>query len=194
MTDRISKSSPACLSSSVIVICPSCFLYLRSFSLQTSVLHPPYSVRTKAELDQEALISGNLATETNLIVLDLLETIIQVHVVQYLRPWHQVAPECLRSRYLAPCTILVNLSVCLLFRQFHWQIVKTTWLAGCWRFYSTLSPATRVPLFCHTPSAHWEQLSSRYFRHDVCVRVCLLQNSVGLWVRACIRKCYLCLN
>uniref|UniRef100_A0A4W6C4Z7 Dedicator of cytokinesis 8 n=1 Tax=Lates calcarifer TaxID=8187 RepID=A0A4W6C4Z7_LATCA len=32
---------------------------------------------TKAELDQEALISGNLATETNLIVLDLLETIIQ---------------------------------------------------------------------------------------------------------------------
>uniref|UniRef100_A0A3B4ZF89 Dedicator of cytokinesis 8 n=1 Tax=Stegastes partitus TaxID=144197 RepID=A0A3B4ZF89_9TELE len=33
--------------------------------------------KTKAELDQEALISGNLATETNLIVLDLLETIIQ---------------------------------------------------------------------------------------------------------------------
>ncbi|XP_037832858.1 dedicator of cytokinesis protein 8 isoform X2 [Kryptolebias marmoratus] len=33
--------------------------------------------KTKSELDQEALISGNLATETNLIVLDLLETIIQ---------------------------------------------------------------------------------------------------------------------
>ncbi|XP_075905606.1 dedicator of cytokinesis protein 8 isoform X1 [Nelusetta ayraudi] len=33
--------------------------------------------KTKAELDQEALISGNLATESNLIVLDLLETIIQ---------------------------------------------------------------------------------------------------------------------
>ncbi|KAM9393376.1 dedicator of cytokinesis protein 8 isoform 2-T2 [Pholidichthys leucotaenia] len=33
--------------------------------------------KTKAELDQEALVSGNLATETNLIVLDLLETIIQ---------------------------------------------------------------------------------------------------------------------
>uniref|UniRef100_A0A674C059 Dedicator of cytokinesis 8 n=1 Tax=Salmo trutta TaxID=8032 RepID=A0A674C059_SALTR len=33
--------------------------------------------RTKAELDQEALISGNLATESNLIVLDLLETIVQ---------------------------------------------------------------------------------------------------------------------
>uniref|UniRef100_A0A8C8J8Z3 Dedicator of cytokinesis protein 8 n=1 Tax=Oncorhynchus tshawytscha TaxID=74940 RepID=A0A8C8J8Z3_ONCTS len=32
---------------------------------------------TKAELDQEALISGNLATESNLIVLDLLETIVQ---------------------------------------------------------------------------------------------------------------------
>uniref|UniRef100_A0A7N9AXY8 Dedicator of cytokinesis 8 n=1 Tax=Mastacembelus armatus TaxID=205130 RepID=A0A7N9AXY8_9TELE len=33
--------------------------------------------KTKAELDQEAVISGNLATETNLIVLDLLETIVQ---------------------------------------------------------------------------------------------------------------------
>ncbi|XP_061585333.1 dedicator of cytokinesis protein 8 isoform X2 [Cololabis saira] len=33
--------------------------------------------KTKAELDQEAVISGNLATETSLIVLDLLETIIQ---------------------------------------------------------------------------------------------------------------------
>lgn len=36
------------------------------------------SFRTKAELDQEAIISGNLATEANLIVLDILETIIQV--------------------------------------------------------------------------------------------------------------------
>uniref|UniRef100_A0A669CI86 Dedicator of cytokinesis 8 n=1 Tax=Oreochromis niloticus TaxID=8128 RepID=A0A669CI86_ORENI len=36
---------------------------------------------TKAELDQEALISGNLATESNLIVLDLLETIVQVRTV-----------------------------------------------------------------------------------------------------------------
>ncbi|KAL3062786.1 hypothetical protein OYC64_002564 [Pagothenia borchgrevinki] len=33
--------------------------------------------KTKAELDQEAMISGNLATEANLIVLDLLETIVQ---------------------------------------------------------------------------------------------------------------------
>lgn len=33
--------------------------------------------KTKAELDQEAVISGNLATESNLIVLDLLETILQ---------------------------------------------------------------------------------------------------------------------
>ncbi len=35
-------------------------------------------LRSKAELDQEAIISGNLATETNLIVLDLLEMIVQV--------------------------------------------------------------------------------------------------------------------
>uniref|UniRef100_A0A8C2KJK9 Dedicator of cytokinesis 8 n=1 Tax=Cyprinus carpio TaxID=7962 RepID=A0A8C2KJK9_CYPCA len=33
--------------------------------------------RSKAELDQEAIISGNLATETNIIVLDLLEMIVQ---------------------------------------------------------------------------------------------------------------------
>lgn len=34
--------------------------------------------RTKAELDQEALISGNLATEAHLIILDMQENIIQV--------------------------------------------------------------------------------------------------------------------
>uniref|UniRef100_A0AAQ5XFJ3 Dedicator of cytokinesis 8 n=1 Tax=Amphiprion ocellaris TaxID=80972 RepID=A0AAQ5XFJ3_AMPOC len=39
--------------------------------------------KTKAELDQEALISGNLATESNLIVLDLLETIVQVRKTLY---------------------------------------------------------------------------------------------------------------
>ncbi|KAJ8414036.1 hypothetical protein AAFF_G00066340 [Aldrovandia affinis] len=33
--------------------------------------------KTKAELEQEALVCGNLATESNLIVLDLLETIVQ---------------------------------------------------------------------------------------------------------------------
>ncbi|XP_028910927.1 dedicator of cytokinesis protein 8 isoform X3 [Ornithorhynchus anatinus] len=33
--------------------------------------------KSKAELDQEALISGNLATEANLIILDMQETIIQ---------------------------------------------------------------------------------------------------------------------
>ncbi|XP_036289790.1 dedicator of cytokinesis protein 8 isoform X7 [Pipistrellus kuhlii] len=33
--------------------------------------------KTKAELDQEALISGNLATEANLIILDMMENIIQ---------------------------------------------------------------------------------------------------------------------
>ncbi|XP_032873676.1 dedicator of cytokinesis protein 8 isoform X3 [Amblyraja radiata] len=34
--------------------------------------------KTKADLDQEALISGNLVTEANLIILDTLEIIIQV--------------------------------------------------------------------------------------------------------------------
>lgn len=39
---------------------------------------PSSSIRTKAEMDQEALISGNLATEANLIILDMQENIIQV--------------------------------------------------------------------------------------------------------------------
>lgn len=65
MTDRISKLLP--LSSHSFVF-PAMIL---CFDLT--------SIRTKAELDQEALISGNLATESNLIVLDMLETIIQVH-------------------------------------------------------------------------------------------------------------------
>ncbi|KAM9330687.1 dedicator of cytokinesis protein 8 [Gastrophryne carolinensis] len=34
----------------------------------------------KAEMDQEAIMSGNLATEANLIILDVVETIIQVNL------------------------------------------------------------------------------------------------------------------
>lgn len=34
--------------------------------------------RTRAELEHEALIDGNLATEANLIILDTLEIIVQV--------------------------------------------------------------------------------------------------------------------
>ncbi|XP_053322371.1 dedicator of cytokinesis protein 8 isoform X2 [Spea bombifrons] len=35
---------------------------------------------TKAEIDQEAILSGNLATEANLVILDMLEIIIQVNL------------------------------------------------------------------------------------------------------------------
>ncbi|XP_024276946.1 dedicator of cytokinesis protein 7 isoform X12 [Oncorhynchus tshawytscha] len=38
----------------------------------------PLVVRTRAELEHEALIDGNLATEANLIILDTLEIIVQV--------------------------------------------------------------------------------------------------------------------
>lgn len=68
---------------------PSCFInvflyFFLSFALLASLNICPPTIRTKAELDQEAVISGNLATESNLIVLDLLETILQVQVMQYL--------------------------------------------------------------------------------------------------------------
>lgn len=36
--------------------------------------------RTRAELEHEALIDGNLATEANLIILDTLEIIVQVNI------------------------------------------------------------------------------------------------------------------
>lgn len=37
-----------------------------------------FHCRTRAELEHEALIDGNLATEANLIILDTLEIIVQV--------------------------------------------------------------------------------------------------------------------
>lgn len=37
-----------------------------------------HNYRTRAELEHEALIDGNLATEANLIILDTLEIIVQV--------------------------------------------------------------------------------------------------------------------
>lgn len=64
----------------VICICVSPL----SSSLLIPVSLSSPSVRTKAELDQEAVISGNLATETNLIVLDLLETIVQVRMRSFI--------------------------------------------------------------------------------------------------------------
>uniref|UniRef100_A0A670ZWY4 Dedicator of cytokinesis 8 n=1 Tax=Pseudonaja textilis TaxID=8673 RepID=A0A670ZWY4_PSETE len=40
-------------------------------------------IETKAEIDQESLISGNLATEANLIILDMQENIIQSFLLQF---------------------------------------------------------------------------------------------------------------
>lgn len=40
--------------------------------------------RTKDEMEHEALVDGNLATEASLVVLDTLEIIVQVQLVQYL--------------------------------------------------------------------------------------------------------------
>lgn len=37
-----------------------------------------FHIRSRAEIEHEALIDGNLATEANLIILDTLEIIVQV--------------------------------------------------------------------------------------------------------------------
>lgn len=34
-------------------------------------------------MDQEAIMCGNLATEANLIILDVVETILQVRVIEH---------------------------------------------------------------------------------------------------------------
>ena len=39
---------------------------------------PSFPLRTKEEMEHEALVDGNLATEASLIVLDTLEIIVQV--------------------------------------------------------------------------------------------------------------------
>lgn len=137
------------------------------FTLNIYVCHDllsPSSIRTKAELDQEALISGNLATECNVIVLDMLETIVQVKYRLY---WKQeeddysAAWNLIRTHHVS--YIIKSFFFCCASRRCHYLSAKTMWLVGCWRCYSTLSPAIRVLLFSPTPSAHSEHLSLRYF-------------------------------
>ncbi|KAM4824460.1 LOW QUALITY PROTEIN: dedicator of cytokinesis protein 8-like [Urocitellus parryii] len=55
---------------------PLCILCGKEVPLEPMMLNGLKEL-TKAELDQEALISGNLATEANLIILDMQENIIQ---------------------------------------------------------------------------------------------------------------------
>ena len=47
-------------------------------SLDLSLQPPPVPSRTKDEMEHEALVDGNLATEASLVVLDTLEIIVQV--------------------------------------------------------------------------------------------------------------------
>lgn len=47
-------------------------LLISSFSL----------IRSRAEIEHEALIDGNLATEANLIILDTLEIVVQVRMIR----------------------------------------------------------------------------------------------------------------
>lgn len=39
-----------------------------------------FCIRSRAEIEHEALIDGNLATEANLIILDTLEIVVQVRI------------------------------------------------------------------------------------------------------------------
>lgn len=80
------------------------FSLLNNLTLSCCLL----SVRTKAELDQEALISGNLATESNLIVLDLLETIIQVRFIHKSSQTERMMTAV--CRFL--CRIKVKIKMC----------------------------------------------------------------------------------
>lgn len=78
-------------------------------------------LRSKAELDQEAIISGNLATETNLIVLDLLEMIVQVTENSY----------SALNKYLDILALNNDFDLCSSSRRFLWQTVRIMWSVEC---------------------------------------------------------------
>lgn len=81
--------------------------------------------RTRAELEHEALIDGNLATEANIIILDTLEIIVQVckwtglsafthaeckHAWLYSKIWNHSIKICsLKPRHAPITAVLVSL-------------------------------------------------------------------------------------
>lgn len=60
-------------------------------------------IRSRAEIEHEALIDGNLATEANLIILDTLEIVVQVRLIRkwrcngHLPGQHFVKQNCLSA-------------------------------------------------------------------------------------------------
>lgn len=56
---------------------------LAFFTVETNSKCGVCFCRTRAELEHEALIDGNLATEANLIILDTLEIIVQVFTATF---------------------------------------------------------------------------------------------------------------
>lgn len=93
-----------CCKESVVTWCIGCHLWHLArprCALIGDVLF--LFLRTKAELDQEALISGNLATEANLIILDMQENIIQVRMAhspsgQLMGAFHGIRKGILHSK------------------------------------------------------------------------------------------------
>lgn len=63
-------------------------------SLELSAHPRPVPSRTKEEMEHEALVDGNLATEASLVVLDTLEIIVQVGL-EPASPWPLTPSPCL---------------------------------------------------------------------------------------------------
>lgn len=115
--------------------------------------------RTRAELEHEALIDGNLATEANIIILDTLEIIVQVsmwtgvpafthaqckHAWLCAKIWNNFIKiyTCLKPR---PPPMSTAFFCSYFFRQYQWQSQRRVSWVGCWRYCSTAWPATRAP-------------------------------------------------
>lgn len=99
--------------------------------------------RTRAELEHEALIDGNLATEANLIILDTLEIIVQVckRRRRIHTKWKQAyIPSQAVFRGLLQLLISPFPS-----RRHQWRNPRRVSWVECWRCCSTAWPATRAP-------------------------------------------------
>lgn len=115
----------------------------------------PLYLRTRAELEHEALIDGNLATEANIIILDTLEIIVQVFKRPEVPPvtWTSTrGPGKFKRESSSP--FLKLLLPPFLCRRCQWPSRRRAFWAECWRCCSTAWPATRAPSTCSTVLQH----------------------------------------
>lgn len=104
--------------------------------------------RTRAELEHEALIDGNLATEANLIILDTLEIIVQVFTATF--------------RLLIYWAVIFKSDGYTLCRLYLWPSRRRAFSEASSKSCFTVWRATRAPSIFSTASRHRELSSQRW--------------------------------